>query len=112
MKKSVFGVADIHKCGIQAGCKLGDFAKVDVSDRKIGFAFFIVDFHQRLVFQQGDFHLFRGAVNNKFPIHIIYFLGCFQRWFVRFGKAGILQGYYAAAQYDDPLSAIFNSLNK
>ena len=62
MKKGVFLKTNIHEGGIQSGDKLFNFSQVKVSYGETGICFFMMQFYELFIFQQGDFYAKGGSI--------------------------------------------------
>ena len=69
MKKSVFLVTHIHEAGVQAGHQLPDAPQINVAHGEGEVRPFFLQFHQALVFEQGDGDFFGLYVYNEFVCH-------------------------------------------
>ena len=64
MKKSIFFKSYIHKCSIQSGNKFFNFSKIQITHGKTGISFFMMQFYQFLIFQQGNFYSLGSSIYN------------------------------------------------
>ena len=69
MKKRVFAVAHIYKCGIQARHEFLHLGKVEVADGIGGISRLLLQRYQPSVFEQGGRYVGGLYVNYKFTFH-------------------------------------------
>jgi hypothetical protein len=68
----------VYEAGIESGHQFSDFAQIDVAHRVTCLlAFFVLVFHQILVFEQGYRYFLRLYIDDEFASHISYTSYCF-----------------------------------
>ena len=69
MQKRILLVSYVHEGRVQAGQYLLDPAEVDVPDRVIHRPLVPMKLDESTVLEQGDFHPFRGGIDDQFLAH-------------------------------------------
>ena len=69
MQKGVALVSDIHEASVESGHDFPDLRQVDVAHRILLRTTFLLEFHETLVFQQGDGDVFLLDIDDNFACH-------------------------------------------
>ena len=69
MQESVFAVANIDECGVEAGHHFSDLTDEDIAYGKIVVGLLVLEFHEFAILQEGKFNAGFGDIDNQFFIH-------------------------------------------